>query len=226
MTLGTIPLWLHVKDAPRRERAPAAERVPGFLEALRALKGQRVFLLFLAGSLVSADVANTLIQWATYYFEKGEGLTKDQAGTMVIALSVTALAGGLVVGRLADRLAPTRIYLASCLALVLGLLGVAFFPGNWVTRGLLVLTGGVGVATIWTIGRQLVIRLAPPDRLGACMGLYGVTVKVSILGTTLFPVLREVSGFRAAILAEAGMLLVGCVLIERLHRRIARRARA
>jgi UMF1 family MFS transporter len=226
MTLGTIPLWLNVHDGPALGVPPVRERPPraaqGVIETLRSLRGHKALLLLLVANLVSADVANTLIQWATYYFEKGEGMTKNASGIMVIALAFTALLGGLTVGRVADRLPPARIYLACCAGLVLGLAGVAAFPGTWPFRILLILTGGIGVAAIWSVGRQLVVRLAPPDRIGACMGLYGVTTKISILGTTLFPVLREVAGFRVAIAAEAAMLALGCVLIEALHRTMER----
>ncbi len=226
MTLGSIPLWLHVRDGPAPDApAPSAEprRAEGGLRAaLRSLKGERVLLLLLVANLVCADVANTLIQWATYYFEIGEGLSKNASGYLVMALSGTALCGGLAVGRLADRLPPARIYLVCCAGLVAGLVGVALFPGTWPFRILLVVTGGVGVAAIWSVGRQLVVRLAPPGRLGACMGLYGITTKISILGTTLFPTLSEAFSFRTAILTEAAILLVGCVLIESLHRRISR----
>lgn len=236
MTLGTIPLWLFVKDAPREPHDATPSGKGGarggkpsgtvLLDTLRDLRGRPLLGLFLLANFVCVDVTNTLIQYAAYYYEKGEGLTKDQTGVVVIALSVTALVGGLVLGRLADRRSPTRLYLVTGLGLVAALLGVAFFPGRWVPRIGLVIGGGVATAAIWSIGRQLLLRLAPPERQGAYFGLYGVTVKVSILGTWLFAEISDRWSFRPAILVEAGMLVLGLTLFWRLDRRLAAERRA
>ncbi len=229
MTIGTIPLWLHVRDAPRPPEgaagptgsgAGAAARRSGLVDTLRDLRGRPLLALFLLANFVCVDVTNTLIQYAAYYYEKGEGLTQDQTGYVVIALSITALVGGLVIGRLADRRSPTRLYLVCGAGLLLALLGVAFFPRQWVPRIGLVIGGGVAAAAIWSIGRQMLMRLAPPERQGAYFGLYGVTVKVSILGTWLFSEISDRWSFRPAILVEAGMLVVGLLLFWKLDRRL------
>lgn len=236
MTIGTIPLWLHVKDAPRppEDEAPhgkegargAAVRRSGLLDTLRDLRGRPLLGLFLLANFVCVDVTNTLIQYAALYYERGEGLTKDQTGFVVIALSITALIGGLVLGRLADRRSPTRLYLACGLGLLAALLGVAFFPGRWIPRIGLVIGGGVATAAIWSIGRQMLMRLAPAERQGAYFGLYGVTVKVSILGTWLFAEISQGDHFQPAILVEAGMLVVGLFLFWKLDRRLVAEGRA
>ena len=244
MTLGTIPLWLFVRDAPRDAwGAPprtmagagatgatgatrAGPRSGGLLDTLRDLRGRPLLGLFLLANFVCVDVTNTLIQYAAYYYEEGEGLTKDQTGVVVIALAMTAMVGGLVLGRLADRHSPTRLYLFCGLGLVAALLGVAFFPGRWVPRIGLVIGGGVATAAIWSIGRQMLMRLAPLERQGAYFGLYGVTVKVSILGTWMFAEISDRWSFKPAILMEAAMLVVGLVLFWRLDRRLVAEGRA
>jgi UMF1 family MFS transporter len=221
MTAWTVPLWLWVRDDPRRVRA-AAGRKRSVLDALRAVAKDRTLLLFLVANFVCADVANTLIVWANDYFQHGEDLEPDLAGKLQIALAMTAFLGGIVVGRLADRVSPTAIYLVCCVGLGLGLVGMVVFPKNPWSRGFLILTGGVGVAAIWTVGRQLVMSLVPKERHGEFFGLYGVTVKVSVIGTLLFGVLSEDGDFADAILVEAGMLAVGIGLLAWLHVRLGR----
>lgn len=220
MTLGTIPLWLKVKDPPVHLRPPREAKGGGLVASLRWVRTQPILMLLLLANFVSADVANTLIQYATLYFKSYAGMTPKMAVYMMMAISVTALVGGLVVGRLADRARPALIYAISCTGLIVGLVVAALLPGRWYATTLLIVTGGIGVATIWTIGRQLVLRVAPPDRYGEALGLYGVTTKASIVGTTVFAVLRDAFGYAEAILVQAAVLTLGVILILRLDRRL------
>lgn len=220
MTLGTVPLWLHVRDDPARARAPAGTPPPRLSASLRWVAAHPVLRLLLLANFVCADVANTLIQYATVYFEDHAGLSRARAVDMVLYLSLTALVGGLVVGRVADRVRPARLFAAACAGLVAALVATALAPRSDLATGLLVVAGGVGVATTWTVGRQLVIRVAPRERCGEALGLYGVTTKASILGTTVFPVLAETVGYRVAVLAEASALAVGVGLLLVLDRRL------
>jgi UMF1 family MFS transporter len=220
MTLGTVPLWLYVKDPPTPTPRARSSRPAGLLATLRWVRTQPLLGLLLLGTFVSADVANTLIQYATDYFKSGLGMSLQRAITFLIWLSVTALAGGLVVGRLADR-NPVRTYVVATSALVTGLVATALLPGSPLATGWLVLTGGVGVAAVWTVGRQLVLRVTPPDRYGEALGLYGVTTKASVVGTTVFVVIADRAGFPVAILTEAVTLAGGVVLMLAFGRRFA-----
>lgn len=220
MTLGTVPLWLDVKDDPSRARAETPS--PRLVDSLRWVAKQPVLGLLLLTNFVCADVANTLIAYATMYFTDYAGLPLGEAVNLLIALSVTAMLGGLVVGRYADRVRPTLLYGGACGALVVGLVVAALAPHALAARVLLVVTGGVGVSTIWSVGRQLVIRVAPPERCGEALGLYGVTTKASIVGTTVFAILRDHFGYQAAVLAQAATLTLGTALVLRLGRRLVR----
>jgi UMF1 family MFS transporter len=226
MLVGTIPLWLHVKDDPSLVRGAAGGERVTLLDAVRRVAKDRILRLLLIANFVCADVANTLIQYATAYFEGFSGFTSQQSGYLLMALAVTALVGGLAIGRVADRTAPTRIYLGTCAALVPALVAAALFPGAAWSTAFLVVAGGVGVSAIWSVGRQLVLRHAPPDRCGETLGLYGVTVKVSIVGTAVFGLIRDAWGYRPAVLVEAATLAFGCSLVYVLHRRLVRLGRA
>ncbi|HVG94148.1 MAG TPA: MFS transporter [Planctomycetota bacterium] len=226
MTLGTIPLWLYVRDDPAAARRTPSPDAPArtVRDAIAFVRTQPVLLLLLAANFVCADVANTLIQYATLYFEDYVGMPLERAVTLLILLSLTAMVGGLVVGRFADRVPPTRLYAGACAALVVGLVVAAEWPGHPVATAMLIVTGGIGVSTIWSVGRQLVVRVTPPERFGEALGLYGVTTKASIVGTTMFAVLRDHFGYRVAILVEAAVLAGGVLLILALGRRLAREA--
>lgn len=80
---------------------------------------------------------------------------------------------------------------------------------------LVVLFGGVGLAGIWTAGRKLLMDLAPRAQLGEYFGLYGITVKLSVIGSTVFVVVLDNWGARFAMLAIAIPLGIGIALLLR-----------
>ena len=51
--------------------------------------------------------------------------------------------------------------------------------------------GAIGRAGIWTAGRQLLIVLAPSDQVGEYSGLYGITNKLSVIGSTTFALVAD-----------------------------------
>jgi MFS transporter, UMF1 family len=223
LTLGTVPLWLFVRDDPRAVRAEAAPRVR-LVDSLRWVASHRLLGLLLLANFVNADVANTLITHVYLYLKKHVGLAAGDAVNLMVALSLTALAGGLVVGRLADRLRPARVLAACAGALMSALLVTAAWPRAWPSVAWLVVAGGLGIAATWTIGRQLVIRVAPRERCGEALGLYGVTTKASILGTSVFALLRDALGYPVAVVVQACVLGVGIVLLLAFDRRAASEA--
>jgi UMF1 family MFS transporter len=224
MTLWTLPLWAFVRDRPAAVAdSPRASR--SVVSALRDAAKDRTLFLFLVANFICADVANTLIFYANDYFQNGEGLDARTASYLQISLALIAFLGGIGIGRLADRWAPTLLYAITCAALCAGLVGTALYPKTVGGRGLLIVSGGVGIAAIWTIGRQMIVRLVPPSRRGEVFGLYGVTVKASVIGTAVFGQMTEDGSFTDAILVEAGTLAVGVALMLWLHVRVAREGR-
>lgn len=69
--------------------------------------------------------------------------------------------------------------------------------------------GSLGLAGIWTAGRKLLIDISPRQRLGEYFGLYGITVKVSVIGSLLFGLMMDGIGARWAMLSIALPLLAG-----------------
>lgn len=218
--VGTVPLWLLVKDDPARARAAAGPRVR-LVDSLRWVASQPTLRLLLLANFVAADVMNTLIAHVYLYLKNHVGLGADRAVDGMVALSMTALVGGLVVGKLVDRLRPARVFATAAGLLVVALLASAAWPRDAVSIVGLVVAGGLGVAATWTVGRQLVIAVAPPERCGEALGLYGVTTKASIVGTSLFAMLRDGFGYGTAVLAQAAALAGAVALLLAFDRRHA-----
>ncbi|MFY9344376.1 MAG: hypothetical protein WAT39_17925, partial [Planctomycetota bacterium] len=201
---------------------------------LRELPRHRPLWFFLLGSFCVVDVMNTAIQFFGDYvvaafrepFEQGTlrwfgQAFGPQAGSMVaflgmlgLVFSGLAFAFGLVLGRWTDR-NPLAVLRVAALALLVALAGGAVFGGGDTTAFTLTLVAGgaFGMAGVWTAGRKLVLVLAPRERAGEFFGLYGITVKVSVIGSTCYGVLADHFGSRAALLAQVAPLLLGIALL-------------
>ena len=82
--------------------------------------------------------------------------------------------------------------------------------------------GGLRLSGIWTAGRTLLIELSPREKVGEYFGLYGITTKLSVIGSAVVGVLQDVvskqtgsdlTGWKVAIGAQAGPLLLGILFL-------------
>jgi len=174
---------------------------------------------FLAANFFAVDVLNTAILFYGRLVEKSfEGLlltgpvpvfgmqiTKMDHLVIVagIAVTVPALGFGLLLGYLADRLGSARAFVVSVASLTVGLLAAALFSG-WAPSLFLVAMcgfGGLGLAGIWTAGRKMLVELVPQELVARYFGLYGITTKISIIGSFVCGVFMDKWGPRAGILS-------------------------
>ncbi|MCA8939587.1 MAG: MFS transporter [Planctomycetes bacterium] len=77
----------------------------------------------------------------------------------------------------------------------------------------LVLLGAFGLAGVWTAGRKVLLELAPKHQVGEYFGLYGITVKISVFGTTVFGFLMARSSPQLALCALLALLIPGTILL-------------
>lgn len=237
------PCLLLVRDTRAIEPAPLGSALHASLHSLggtlRSLPRHPALGWFLLGNFCVVDVLNTAIQFFGDYVKEvyrepfANGSLQwfgmpfgPQAGSMVqflgllgLCFSGLAFGFGLLLGSTTDR-RPLAVMLASVAALGLALGGGACFGGGDTTWFTITLVGGgaFGMAGIWTAGRKLLLQLAPPDRVGEYFGLYGITVKVSVLGSTLYGVLADRFGSVPALLAQLAPLLLGlgCLAMVRM----------
>ena len=80
--------------------------------------------------------------------------------------------------------------------------------------------GAFGLAGVWTAGRKMIVLLAPPERIGEFFGLYGITVKLSVLGYATYSLVGDAYGCKPAMLAQSIQLLIGlgCLAMVRVKR--------
>lgn len=147
------------------------------------------------------------------------GFAKDRLGAadftvglVVTVTGITALLTRPIVGGLADRYGHRRLMMAGALVVSAG--GWSYF----VSSGLGVLVAdrlllGIGEAALFTAGSVWTVTLAPRDRRGQLIGLYGVSMWGGIsVGTLAGGLLRD-AGYDAVWAFCAGMPLAGMALI-------------
>lgn len=233
-----LPCLLLVRDRrPARtvdRRAAIAASVRSLGDTLRALPAQKNLLFFLLANFCLVDVMNTAILFfATIttelfraaaadgslvlfgaVFRGDDGLAAFLAD-MGLLLNVLALVFGIALGWWTDR-RPLAVMRLSGVALLLALGGAAVFGGNSASGylGSLVVLGALGLAGVWTAGRKVLLLLAPADRIGEFFGLYGITLKLSVIGSTVFAVMADHLGMRPAIFGQAVPLVLGLVFLS------------
>lgn len=239
-----LPCLVLVHD-PRPPRAGALgqavrQAAAQLRTTLRELPRQRALCWFLLGNFCLVDVLNTAILYFADFTETvfrdaaaagplsllglqftGRDASGDLVKVLGLLLSGLATLFGIAQGAWTDR-APLAVMRASALSLFVALAGGAAFGGASVLAYTLTLVvgGAFGLAGVWTAGRKVVVLLAPPDRIGEYFGLYGITVKLSVVGSAVYGFVEYHAGARPAMLAQGVQLLIAllCLAMVRIPR--------
>jgi UMF1 family MFS transporter len=219
----TLPLQWWVREPPAAAPAPWrwGDLAAATLDTLRALKRQfrqparRGYYL---GTLLVCDAVNTvLVQLGRYaQREEGLGLSDDDVKTFLMAVQISAIAGGLMLGRLADRFTGRRVTLASVALLSLGIVTAQFLPGFWLRTVAMSVLGGAGLAGVWAAGRKWLVDLVPPAEIGEACGFYGLAQRASVVTLFPFTALFEATGsYDMPVLLLLALLAAGFELLRR-----------
>lgn len=210
------------------------------IKTVKSLPANKPVMWFLLGNFFCVDVLNTAILFfgdltsTTFEPSINEGkatifghVIESTTGLLMLAgitLNGLALIFGVTLGFLTDRLGSLRVLRFSAACLVVGLLGAAFAAGETVLGYLIGICGfgGLGLSGIWTAGRKLLIELSPREKVGEYFGLYGITTKLSVLGSAAVGILQDVvsnqtgselTGWKVAIGAQAIPLMLGILFL-------------
>ncbi|GGQ13410.1 MFS transporter [Streptosporangium pseudovulgare] len=134
-------------------------------------------------------------------------------GLVVMATAFTALLVRPVAGHLADRHGHRLVMLAGALIIAVG--GVLYFlPFGVAGLVPLRLLLGVGEAALFTAGAVWTVALAPHERRGQLIGLYGVSMWGGISAGTFLGAVMLPLGYGAVWAFSGAAALVGLLLIS------------
>jgi len=217
--LTSIPLFLFVRPPRPATKVKVTPRLVAnqFVElgaTLRTLWHMPRVLCFFIGNFLCVDVVNTLIMWVRPFLQKGAGFSEKASGMALLGMSVSAFVLGMGMGWLTDKLGAKRTLLASACSLLLCIVAAGTVRQPAVLLPVILLFGSGGLAGTWTAGRKWLLEVAPPEKVGEFFGLYGVTIKLSVFGCTLFAALADGTGsYRVALLGQLVPLVVGIAFL-------------
>ncbi|MEV5267088.1 MFS transporter [Streptomyces werraensis] len=214
----------------RDRRTPAREAaLPGFRQLAATVRDMRrhpLTLAFLLAYLVYNDGIQTVISQASVYGSKELGLGQSTLIVAVLLVQVLAVAGALLLGRLARRYGAKRTILGSLGAWTLTLAAGYFLPAG-APGWFFVLAAGIGLVLggSQALSRSLFSHLVPPGKEAEYFSAYEISDRgLSWLGPLLFGLTYQLTGsYRDAIVSLVGFFVLGFVLLARVpvHRAIA-----
>jgi DHA2 family multidrug resistance protein-like MFS transporter len=146
------------------------------------------------GAAIAAYALSCLAMMGTYiftgqYLQMVLGLSPLMAGVVTLPWAIGFVAGSLLAPKLAQRLKPLRVLVAGLLVASIGMLSLLAAGSPW---ALPVMIAGMGVmslgfAPVFTIGNEIIITAAPPERAGAASALSETSAEFSgALGIAVF----------------------------------------
>jgi MFS family permease len=146
-----------------------------------------------------------------------------EVGIVTGAFAITGLASRPLAGHLADRRGRKRVVVVGALATALSgllLFVPAGIPGLIVSRLFL----GIGEGAVYTAGSAWIVDLAPPDRRGRIIGLYGLAIWGGLaLGPPLGELILHAWSFEMVWAFATAAPLLGALLATRIPERFAPR---
>ena len=186
--LFALPSFFFIRERPRiRRPGPPATLSAAFGQLVSAWKRARTYagvVPFLLGRFLYGDAINTLIGGFLTIFVINElDFTDDEVQALLALAILTAIAGGLIGGRLSDRIGPRRtLHFGLYLWMFAIVGGIVAASGN--QRDLAWFVGAVGgfaLGMTWASDRVYMATISPPRHLGEFYGLYATVGRFATL---------------------------------------------
>jgi MFS transporter, UMF1 family len=207
-----------------RERpVPAGSAVVGgglrqLRETARELRNYPLTLSFLLAFLIYNDGVQTVISQASLYGSQELGLGQSTLIGAVLMVQVLAVAGALLLGRLAGRYGAKRTVLGSLVAWTVTI-GVSYFMPAHRPVFFFVLAAAIGMVLggSQALSRSLFSHLVPLGKEAEYFAVYQVSDRgTSWLGPLFFGLAFQLTGsYRDAIISLVVFFAVGFVLLVR-----------
>ncbi len=209
--------FLLLAPAERAPRQPwgraATEGLADLLRLLRGLPGRPALLRFILARLLYTDGLNVLFAFGAVFAAGAFGMGFEEILLFGIALNVTGGLGALAGGWVDERFGPKATVIGALLCLMVigaAMLLVTSKPVFWVLGVSLGLFFGPAQAA----SRSLMARLAPPDEMAACFGLFALSGRATgFFGPAMLALVTDVTDSQRWGMAVVLLLLGGGALL-------------
>jgi UMF1 family MFS transporter len=219
------PLFLLVRERERGGSGfSAADAARSFGQLAKTVSHAREspgLLRFIVARFFYSDPVNTAIVVMSAFAVNAIGFTEAQALQVLLVLTVVAVIASFGWGFLSDRWGPRRTLFAVLGTWAVGLAILTFFLSTipFLFAGALL---GAGLGGVGVVDRLMLLRLAPPERIGEMFGLYGLVGKFSavvgpiVYGAIVASLLGSLGrgAYQVAIASLFILLLLGIAILR------------
>ncbi len=235
--LLVLPMFLLVPDAPAAMPMAVAARTG--LSRIRALlprlRERPMLARFLIGNMIYADGLVALFAFGGIYAAGVFGWGAVEIGIFGILLTITGTFGALAGGWLDDRVGSRAVILTALCCLIAACAGLLSLGRDSVLFGLvptapatglfatvpeqvylgLGLLIGLVAGPLQAASRTLLVRLAPPEHLAECFGLFALSGRITSFAapTTVAVVTALTASQKAGVAVLLAFFGLGAVLI-------------
>jgi MFS transporter, UMF1 family len=224
--LFSLPLFLFCRDREfRGERRPVAwmQAFRDVAHTVRDARDHHGALPFILASFLYQDAVGTIVSFMAIYAVKAMGFAKGAETTLFLVLTIPAIAGSYVAGRMVDRFGARRTLVSTIVTWIFLLIAMVIVPGQrafWVV-GLLI---GIIFGGIPTAERPLLLSLVPEAEAGRFFSLMLLSSRAAAIAGPLIwsltvdglePTHGSGIAYRAAVLTVAVMFAASLLLLRR-----------
>jgi MFS transporter, UMF1 family len=221
--LFSLPLFFLCRDRhPRPGRVVWRQAFANVGHTLRDARDHHGALPFIFASFLYQDAIGTIVSFMALYAVKAMGFAKGAETTLFLVLTIPAIFGSYVAGRLVDRYGAKQTLVLSIVGWIVLLVAMVLVPtqrGFWVV-GLLI---GLIFGAVPTAERPLLLSLVPEEEAGRFFSLLLLSSRAAaIAGPWVWAVTVDQlepdrgTGFayRAAVLTVALMFAASLLLMR------------
>ncbi len=222
--LFSLPLFIFCRDHNARQAKDALQWRKAFADVahtVRDAKSHPGALRFILASFLYQDAIGTIIAYMALYAVKAMGFQKGLETTLLMVLTLPAVLGSYLIGRIVDSIGPKRSLLMVITAWVVLLIAMVLVPTRaafWVVGAMIgFIFGGVPTAE-----RPLLLSLVPDVEAGRFFSLMVLSSRAAaIVGPFiwaftvdgLLPTYGTALAYRAGVVTVAIGMLGALILL-------------
>ena len=223
--LFSIPFFIFCRDHfPLRTRQSIPWR-QAFADVRNTIRESRKYpgvLRFIIASFVYQDAMGTIISFMALYAVVAMGFQRGSETTLFVVLTIPAVFGAWLWGRLTDRIGPKKtlmLVIAAWIVLLIAMIAAPSQKAFWIVGAMIgFIYGGVNVAE-----RPMLLRLIPDQEAGRFFGLMVLSARAAaILGPFvwalavdgLMPIFGKAVAYRAGVATVAAAMCIALLIMR------------
>jgi MFS transporter, UMF1 family len=221
----SVPLFVFCRDHfPSQTRQGIPWR-QAFLDVGNTIRESRKYpgvLRFIIASFVYQDAMGTIISFMALYAVVAMGFQRGSETTLFVVLTIPAVFGAWLWGRLTDRIGPKNtlmIILVAWIVLLVAMIAAPSRQAFWIVGAMIgFIYGGVNVAE-----RPMLLRLIPDEEAGRFFGLMVLSARAAaIVGPLvwalavdgLMPTFGKGIAYRAGVATVAVAMCIALLILR------------